>query len=141
MSTNDLIPRTFRKTFLSCLLAALLSLAPIYDGAWGAEQKVAAKGELANATYYAKHFAGRRTASGAVYRHENFTAAHAHLPFGSRVRVVNPANGREVTVTINDRCRSRKTPSIDLSRAAAEELGLLRRGTGKVRIFPVEEQS
>ncbi len=141
MRTNDLIHRAFRKALLPCLLAALLSLAPTSDGAWGAGSKPAAKGESALATYYAKHFAGRRTASGAVYRHEKLTAAHAHLPFGTRVRVVNPANGREVTVTINDRCRPRKTPSIDLSRAAAEELGLLRRGTGKVRIFPVEDQS
>ncbi len=141
MRTNDLIPRVFRKALSSCLLAALLSLAPISDGAWGAGGKSAAKGESALATYYAKHFAGRRTASGAVYRHEKFTAAHAHLPFGTRVRVVNPANGREVTVTINDRCRPRKTPSIDLSRAAAEELGLLRHGKGKVRIIPVEKQS
>ena len=139
MYLYDLIPRTFRKALLSCLPALLLSLVPISDGAWGAQREAADQGELAIATYYAQHFAGRRTASGAVYRHEKFTAAHAHLPFGTRVRVVNPANGREVTVTINDRCRPRKTPIIDLSRAAAEELGLLRRGTGKVRIFPVAE--
>lgn len=138
---NDLNRRTYRKTLWFCLLAALLSLTPIPDGAWGVEREAAAKGELAIATYYAQHFAGRRTASGAVYRHEKFTAAHAHLPFGTRVRVLNPANGREVTVTINDRCRPRKTPSIDLSRAAAEELGLLRRGKGKVRIFPAAEPS
>jgi rare lipoprotein A len=141
MCANDLIPRVSRKTLLSCLLAALLSLAPIFDGARGAEREAAAKGDLVIATYYAKHFAGRRTASGAVYRHEKFTAAHAHLPFGTRVRVVNPANGREVTVTINDRCRPRKTPIIDLSRAAAKELGLFRRGQGKVRIFPLAEPS
>ncbi|MDX9708919.1 MAG: septal ring lytic transglycosylase RlpA family protein [Trichloromonas sp.] len=141
MRTNDLIHRAFRTALLSCLPALLLSLAPASDGAWGAGSEPAAKGESALATFYAQHFAGRRTAAGAVYRHEKFTAAHAHLPFGTRVRVVNPANGREVTVTINDRCRPRKTPSIDLSRAAAEELGLLRRGTGEVRIFPVEDRS
>lgn len=141
MRKHYIIHRASRKVLISCLLAALLTLATTSDGAWGAGSKSAAKGESAFATYYAKHFAGRRTASGAVYRHEKLTAAHAHLPFGTRVRVVNPANGREVTVTINDRCRPRKTPVIDLSRAAAEELGLLRRGTGKVRIFPVEDQS
>lgn len=141
MYLYDLISRTFRKALLSCLPALLLSLAPTSDGAWGADREVFGKGESVIATYYAQHLAGRHTASGAVYLHEKLTAAHAHLPFGTRVRVVNPANGREVTVTINDRCRPRKTPVIDLSRAAAEELGLLRHGKGKVRIIPVEKQS
>ena len=141
MRKNNVILRIFRKTLWPCLPALLLALAPVPDGAWGASNKSAGKGDLAIATFYAKHFAGRRTASGAVYRHEKFTAAHPHLPFGTRVRVVNPANGREVTVTVNDRCRPRKKTIIDLSRAAAEELGLLRRGKGQVRIFPVEKQS
>jgi len=89
------------------------------------------------ATYYAKRFHGHRTASGAVYRHEKMTAAHTCLPFGSKVRVLNPANGREVVVTVTDRCRPRKKPFIDLSRAAAKQLGILGKGRSPVRIIPL----
>lgn len=89
------------------------------------------------ASYYAKRFNGRRTASGAVYDPNKLTAAHQALPFGTQVKVVNLANGREVTVTVNDRCRPRSFPFIDLSRAAAERLGFFGKGITKVRIIPM----
>ena len=93
------------------------------------------------ASYYAKRYNGRKTCSGARYNPEKLTAAHSDLPFGTKVKVVNLANGREVTVTINDRCRERSFPFIDLSRAAARELGFLGKGTAKVRIIPLENES
>jgi rare lipoprotein A len=89
------------------------------------------------ATYYAKRFNGRRTASGVPYDPDKLTAAHQALPFGTQVKVVNLNNGREVTVTVNDRCRKRSFPFIDLSRAAAQRLGFLGKGTAKVRIIPL----
>ena len=70
---------------------------------------------------------------------KKLTAAHPTLPLGTRVKVVNLANDRSVIVTINDRFRKRKYDVIDLSRAAASELGFIRRGTAKVRISPVDE--
>jgi rare lipoprotein A len=89
------------------------------------------------ASYYAKRFNGRPTTSGEVYDPNKLTAAHQSLPFGTKVKVVNLANGRAVTVTVNDRCRKRKFPFIDLSRAAAERLGFLGKGITKVRIIPM----
>ena len=65
------------------------------------------EGMIGRAAYYAKSYEGRRTTSGKRYRHEGMTAAHASLPLGSRVRMVNLANGREIEVTVNDRCRKR----------------------------------
>ena len=91
---------------------------------------------IGHATYYAKRFAGRRTASGEIYKHDKLTAAHSSLPFGTRVRVINLANGREVTVTVNDRCRLRRIPFIDLSREAARSIGFLGKGSTRVRIIP-----
>ena len=85
------------------------------------------------AAYYAKRYNGRKTCSGARYDPEKLTAAHPTLPFGTRVRVVNLSNDRDVIVTINDRCRQRSYPLIDLSRAAARKLGFLGKGTTKVR--------
>jgi len=93
------------------------------------------------ATYYAKRYNGRRTTTGVRYRPEKLTAAHSSLPFGTRVRVVNPSNGNEVVVIVNDRCKPRKKEHIDLSRAAAKKLGFLGRGLVKVQIIPLEDDA
>lgn len=86
------------------------------------------------ASYYASRFEGRRTASGEPYRAQALTAAHRSLPFGSKVRVTNPSNGRSVVVTINDRGPFTPGRTIDLSRVAAEEIGLVRAGHGPVQL-------
>lgn len=65
-----------------------------------------------------------------------FTAAHKTLPFGSRVRVRNLDNGREVVVRINDRGPFKQGRVIDLSRAAAASIGILRTGTARVAVYP-----
>jgi rare lipoprotein A len=95
------------------------------------------EGKKGVATYYARRFNGRLTTSGVPYDPNKLTAAHQSLPFGTQVKVVNLANGREVTVTVNDRCRKRSFPFIDLSRAAAERLGFFGKGTAKVQIIPM----
>jgi len=96
-------------------------------------------GMLIVARYYAKRFKGRKTSSGERYDPNKLTAAHPNLPLGMEVKVINPANNRSVIVTINDRCRKRKELYIDLSRQAAMDLGILRRGKTLVRIIPLEE--
>jgi rare lipoprotein A len=94
-------------------------------------------GVKGTATYYAKRYNGRRTRSGARYNPEKLTAAHADLPMGSKVKVVNLTNDQEVVVTVNDRCRRKKAPHIDLSRAAARKLGFFGKGLTHVRIIPL----
>ncbi len=89
------------------------------------------------ASYYAQRFHGRRTASGERFSVQDFTAAHRTLPFGTTVRVTNLDNGREVVVRINDRGPYLRSRIIDVSPAAARELGLLGRGTSSVRIVAV----
>jgi rare lipoprotein A len=96
-------------------------------------------GNEGTASYYAKRYNGRRTHSGARYHPEKLTAASPDLPLGCRVKVVNLENGKEVLVTVNDRCRRKKDPFIDLSRSAARKLGFLGRGTARVKIFPMAE--
>jgi rare lipoprotein A len=91
-----------------------------------------------SASYYASKFEGRRTASGEAYRAGALTAAHRSLPFGSIVRVTNPANGKSVTVRINDRGPFTAGRVIDVSRAAAEELGLIARGHAPVELEVIE---
>lgn len=90
-----------------------------------------------SASYYAKRFEGRRTASGERYDPAQMTAATRDFPLQSWLKVLNPANGREVIVRVNDRTGKRKTPLIDLSRAAAKELDFLGKGKIRVHISPV----
>lgn len=90
------------------------------------------------ASYYHDALEGRSTASGQPYRPDRLTAAHRSLPFGSRVRVTNLANGHSVVVRVNDRGPFARGRVIDLSRAAAAQIGLLARGHGKVRLELVE---
>ena len=86
------------------------------------------------ATYYANKFVGRKTASGAIYKHEKFTAAHKTLPFCTKVTVCNLKNGKSVVVKINDRGPFGKGMMIDLSQSAAKEIGMLGLGIAKVEI-------
>lgn len=86
------------------------------------------------ASFYANRLHGRRTASGERYDKNAFTAAHRDLPFGTRVRVVNLKNNRSVEVRINDRGPHRKGRIIDLSHAAARQLGMLKAGVVRVEI-------
>ena len=91
------------------------------------------------ASYYAKKYHGRKTTSGERYHPEKMTAAHHSLPLGTRVRVRNLANDKEVTVVVNDRCRKKSIPFIDLSRAAAKKLGFFGAGIANVAIIPLLE--
>ena len=85
------------------------------------------------ASWYGREFAGRRTANGERFDPSGYTAAHRTLPFGSRVRVTN-ASGKSVVVRINDRGPFHGGRVIDLSQAAAAELGLVRAGSGRVEL-------
>ena len=87
------------------------------------------------ASWYGERFQGKRTASGEPFNMQELTAAHRTLPFGTRVRVRNLDNGREVVVRINDRGPFNGRRVIDLSRAAATALGMVKSGVVKVQVF------
>jgi rare lipoprotein A len=86
------------------------------------------------ASYYGRQFAGRRTASGEIFDPSQLTAAHRTLPFGSMVEVTKVATGKSVVVRINDRGPFGRGRTIDVSEAAARELGLIGPGHGAVRL-------
>ena len=88
------------------------------------------------ASWYGPGFAGRKTASGERFDPGQYTAAHRSLPFGSKVRVTH--NGRSVVVRINDRGPFHGGRVIDLSQAAAEDLGLRSAGSGRVELALLE---
>ena len=90
--------------------------------------------ETGVASWYGPKFHNKLTASGEVFNQEKFTAAHQTLPWGSRVKVTNLANGKSVDVRINDRGPFGKGRIIDVSRAAARALGMVGRGITTVRV-------
>ena len=90
--------------------------------------------ETGKASYYGQAHHGKRTASGERFDQHALTAAHRSLPFGTRVRVTNLDNGRQVVVRINDRGPYRRGRIIDLSRAAAAQLGMIEDGIAPVRL-------
>jgi rare lipoprotein A len=86
------------------------------------------------ASYYGNEFAGSRTANGERFDPAGMTAAHRTLAFHSRVAVTNLSNGKEVVVRINDRGPWGKGRVIDISHAAARQIGMHRSGTARVRL-------
>ncbi|MCB0581379.1 MAG: septal ring lytic transglycosylase RlpA family protein [Phaeodactylibacter sp.] len=89
------------------------------------------------AVYYADYLHGQRTALGEVYRMEAFTAAHKTLPKGTLVRVTRLDNGQSVVVRVNDRGPFDPDVIIDLSKAAAMKIGLVKKGRARVRLETV----
>jgi rare lipoprotein A len=87
------------------------------------------------ASYYGPGYAGRPTASGEKFNPQALTAAHRTLPFGSCLRVVNMESGRSVEVRVNDRGPFVKGRVVDVSLAAAKQLGLVEKGLARVRLY------
>ena len=86
------------------------------------------------ASYYGNELAGRPTANGEPFDPEGLTAAHPTLPFGTRLRVTSIRTGQSVIVRINDRGPFTGNRVLDLSYSAARKIGMLRRGTARVRM-------
>jgi rare lipoprotein A len=96
-----------------------------------------ARPSIGVASFIARTLDGRKTASGEIFNSRELVAAHRTYPLGTRLRVTNLANGREVVVRVIDRMgrpRRRGGPVLDVSRAAAARLGFLQQGTTRVRM-------
>jgi rare lipoprotein A len=91
------------------------------------------------ASFYAHKFEGKRTSSGQPYRAKEHTAAHRFHPFGTLLEITNKANGLKTIVRVNDRGPHSKDRLIDLSYAAAKDLGMISTGTGDVSVKVISE--
>ena len=94
--------------------------------------RIGGHGQRGAASWYGPGFQGRRTASGEIFNTHALTAAHRSLPFGTQVRVTNERTGRSVVVRINDRGPYAHGRIIDLSKAAAQAVGVA--GVGRVTL-------
>ena len=93
--------------------------------------------QLGTASWYGRPWTGKKTANGEIFNPKKLTAAHCRLPFGTKVKVTNLKNGKEVIVRINDRGPYIRGRVIDLSLAAARKLGMAKKGLAKVKIEAV----
>ncbi|MCL4235311.1 MAG: septal ring lytic transglycosylase RlpA family protein [Deltaproteobacteria bacterium] len=124
MPTRSYLPVCF------VLLVALAACAPRYT----VRDRPEGWSQSGTACWYGGEFHGRRTASGEIFDENKLTAAHPSLPFGTIVRVTNTANDRSVLVRINDRGPWKRGRIIDLSRAAADQIGMIQTGLAEVEI-------
>lgn len=94
--------------------------------------------QYGKASWYGPGFHGRKTANGERYDMHAMTAAHKELPLGSKIEVTNTSNGRKVVVRINDRGPFHGNRVLDLSKAAADKLGVLHQGVANVHIRVIQ---
>ncbi|MGR4069730.1 septal ring lytic transglycosylase RlpA family protein [Halomonas sp. LR3S48] len=116
------------RKLLACCLAGLFAVSTANALAHEADQ------EEGIASFYSDRFQGATTASGDSFDQQAMTAAHPSLPLGTKVLVTRADTGQEVEVMINDRGPFVEGRIIDLSKRAARELGMLRRGTAPVMV-------
>ncbi|OIV43536.1 septal ring lytic transglycosylase RlpA family protein [Flavobacterium johnsoniae] len=155
MSKKNIILTTFAITFLSCFTYVISQTKPVIEPkttqdtvknikpniiALPTDSVFTDKGlklktykKNAHASYYADRFNGRKTADGSRFNNNKYTAAHKKLPFGTRVKVTNEANGKFVIVKITDRGPFVKTREIDLSKRAFMEI-TKHKGAGAMKV-------
>ena len=128
----------YRKVLRAVTLCVALFSFPLFQNSFStASAQTVLTGK---ASFYATKFGGRRTANGEKLHHDSMTCAHRTLPFGTRLRVKNPANGREVIVRVNDRGPFVRGRIVDLSRAAAHKLGIIAQGIAVVEVERLNEK-
>lgn len=127
-----------------CVLASLILLSVGCGGRHAARNRsrgnaspVRNYSETGTACWYGPEYNGRPTASGEIFNMNDMTAAHRSLPFNTMVRVTNLENKSTAVVRINDRGPFKSNRIIDVSRKAAQKLGLLQAGIARVRIESV----
>ncbi|CAC9972398.1 MULTISPECIES: septal ring lytic transglycosylase RlpA family protein [Flavobacterium] len=155
MSKKNFILTAFAITFLSCFTYVISQTKPVIDPKVPQDTVKNARPNIiaiptdsvftdnglklklykktAHASYYADRFNGRKTADGSRFNNNKYTAAHKKLPFGTRVKVTNEANGKFVIVKITDRGPFVKTREIDLSKRAFMEI-TKHKGAGAMKV-------
>jgi rare lipoprotein A len=104
-----------------------------------AEHRAVGAPQVGVASYYARHFTGRRMANGRPFDPQSNTIAHRTLPFGTVVRVTNLHNGRSTTGVVQDRGPWTRGRIVDLSPRIAHNLDMIRSGVARVEVVPVVE--
>src|SRR5262249_36217481 len=118
--------------------AAPTTPAPAAPAAGAALTGAVGETQTGLAAYYNRRLHGRRTASGERFNNAALTTAHQTLPFGTKVRVTNTKNNKSVVLRVKERGPTQPGRIVDVSRAAAERLGMVRAGLTEVKLEVVE---
>lgn len=119
------------KTYQMTIKQVILILATLVTFAF---PTTAAAQQHGKASYYSNRLHGRRTSDGSRYHKDSLTCAHRTLPFGTLLKVTNKNNGKEVVVKVTDRGPFGNGRVVDLSMAAARELGMVGHGVASVKV-------
>lgn len=133
MSSSRSVYSTWRVALLAPLVLYGCSADDVADGSPKAQKEPTFE-QVGKASWYGPGFHGKETANGEIFNQNKLTAAHRTLPLGTEVEVTNLKNGKSVEVTVNDRGPYVGKRVIDLSRAAATELGMKEKGLATVKI-------
>jgi rare lipoprotein A len=123
------------------LVPAVAPPPPVLPGPPTMAPETRAKPKTIKASYQSSRTAGLPTASGEPYDPNDLTAASRNLPIGSTVKVTNPDTGRSVKVRINDRGPFVHGRSLDLSKRAAEKIGIVHKGVARVKVTRVDSDA
>jgi rare lipoprotein A len=130
---------------LSCLfrwnLVCLVLLSFLFTNCTSTAPAFGKRGYTENgkASFYSDKLKGNKMANGQRYQPGKRTAAHKKLPFGTKVKVINPQNGRSVKVRITDRGPYARGRIIDLSKSAARKLDMVNSGVAPVQMKVIKE--
>lgn len=124
----------FKNKLRSIIFVFFATLPLLFAGAGTVETSAKKVIHTGKASYYSDKFNGRKTSSGEIFRNNHYTAAHPYLPYGTFVKVTNLENQKTVNVKINDRFRPGKGHIIDITKAAAREIDLIRYGMARVSL-------
>lgn len=128
-----------------CIIVSCASEIRFHSGVSNGYQKISESSKLptessnkgeefsGEASYYADKFHGKKTASGEVFNQYKLTCAHKTLPFGTKLEVTNLKNNKTVTVVVNDRGPFVSGRVVDLSKAAAKKIDMIKYGVVKVK--------
>jgi rare lipoprotein A len=123
-----------QKQFLMIAVGIALASSPFFGSFARENEPLKPAIKTGIASWYHDKFHGRKTANGDIFSQQKLTCASNQYPLGTWLKVTNVRNGKFVLVRVNDRMNVRMKRVVDLSRAAAKQIGIEKSGVGKVRV-------
>ena len=129
-----------QKSYFFCFLLILLSQETLAQKKMNYRKVPVVDSAIGYASYYSDRFIGKRTANGEVFSQKKLTCAHNTLPMGTLVRVSELKTGKYVDVRVNDRLHRHNPRLVDLSKAAAAQIGFVKKGIIKVSVVVLKDE-
>ena len=131
----------FGKSYFFCFLLILFTQEILAQKKMNYRKVPVVDSAIGYASYYSNRFIGKKTASGEVFSQKKMTCAHNTLPLGTLVRVTSLTSEKYVVVRVNDRLHRHNPRLVDLSKAAATQLGFVKKGIIKVSVVVLKDEN